>query len=282
MADQKSRIPSPIPANMWQPPPHDTTPIHGHPKLQVFLGAAVPNLDQLPWYEQHWMCSSKPPGLEILPQWPLFLKVNCPQNKAVETIKCFKRRGHIWVLGKYCKPLRNWVDDHPILYGNTGSWSTPDMNSPKWRDNPSLSYLLRLNLRNHPPPNTPLTLKKIQHEKDQQLLVNQRIHVFMDQSIYVYKYTCIYIYLYTSISTLRTNYQPSVDFCNQPPALLLYWETSDLRGQAESGSGRNICRYCRDSWPFGPWCILKFHSSSSRLVCVQTDPSLPAKWWNRP
>ena len=22
------------------------------------------------------------------------------------------------------KPLRNWVDDHPLLYGNNGSWST--------------------------------------------------------------------------------------------------------------------------------------------------------------
>ena len=26
-------------------------------------------------------------------------------------------------MGPY-KPLRNWVDDHPLLYGNNGSWST--------------------------------------------------------------------------------------------------------------------------------------------------------------
>ena len=34
----------------------------------------------------------------------------------------------ILILGPY-KPLRTWVDDHPLLYGKNGSWST---RSHKW------------------------------------------------------------------------------------------------------------------------------------------------------
>ena len=32
------------------------------------------------------------------------------------------------IMGPY-KPLRNWVDDHPLLYGNDGSLDNPDVSA---------------------------------------------------------------------------------------------------------------------------------------------------------
>ena len=52
--------------------------------------------------------------------------------------------------------------------------------------------------------------------------------------------------------TLRTNHPNHSDVFlhHQPPALLLYWETADLRG---AGSRDTLA-----FWSLVPWCILKF------------------------